>query len=64
MADPEHQLLEPLGLWGEKKFAGKTYMGATRTTYLVGVDGNIEHVWENAKAQGHAAAVLEHCEEG
>lgn len=62
IADPEHQLLEALGIWGEKEWEGKKFMGATRSTFLVGEDGKIEHVWENAGFEGHAAEVLAHCQ--
>jgi len=56
-------LLEKLGVWGEKEWGGKKFMGATRTTLLVGSDGNVEQLWENAQAQDHAAAVLAYCEQ-
>ena len=63
LADPEHLLLEKLGVWGEKEWAGKKFMGATRTTLLVDTDGNIEQLWENVQFKDHAAAVLASCEE-
>lgn len=47
------------GAWGEKSMYGKKYMGVVRSTFLVGVDGKVEQVWENIRAKGHAAAVAE-----
>lgn len=62
IADPDHVLLEALGIWGEKEWDGKKFMGATRTTLLVGKDGKIEQIWEDAAFEGHAAEVQAHCE--
>jgi len=52
-------LSDALGIWTEKSMYGRTYMGMLRTTYLVGTDGKIAHVWDKVKVKGHAAEVLE-----
>jgi peroxiredoxin Q/BCP len=39
---------------------GKKYMGAARTTFVIGADGKIEHVFERVKPQGHDQEVLEY----
>jgi len=52
-------LSDALGIWTEKQNYGRTYMGMVRTTYLVGPDGKIAHVWDKVKVKGHAAEVLE-----
>lgn len=62
IADPERKLIEPLGVWVERERDGKKFMGVSRTTVLVGADGNIENVWENVQFEGHAEAVLDYCE--
>jgi peroxiredoxin Q/BCP len=36
---------------------GKKYTGVLRTTFLVGPDGRVEHVWEKVKPEGHAEEV-------
>jgi thioredoxin-dependent peroxiredoxin len=59
ISDPERRLIESQGLWVEKKFMGRQYMGVARTTLLVGSDGTIEREWRDVKPSGHAAAVLE-----
>src|SRR5690349_9416154 len=41
LADPEHELAERYGVWGEKKYMGKTYMGVSRTTFVIGADGSV-----------------------
>jgi len=58
-ADPDHQAIGPYGVWGEKLNYGKKYMGLSRTTYLIGPDGNIAQVWKVRGVEGHAAKVLE-----
>jgi len=34
--------------------------GIARTTFVIGPDGRIRHIFENVKAQGHAEEVLEY----
>jgi len=60
IADPNHQLIGPMGVWVEKTMYGKKYMGIQRSTFLVGSDGTIEKVWESVKPLTHTAEVLEH----
>ena len=40
LADEDHAVAEDYGVWGEKSFMGRKYMGVTRKTFLV-VDGKI-----------------------
>jgi peroxiredoxin Q/BCP len=58
ISDPDRRLIDSQGLWVEKKFMGRTYMGVARTTLLVGPDGTIEREWRDVKPSGHAAEVL------
>ena len=51
-------LSDALGVWGEKKLYGKVFMGMIRSTYLVGPDGRILHIWPKVKVAGHAEEVL------
>jgi thioredoxin-dependent peroxiredoxin len=59
LADADHAVSEQYGVWKEKKNYGKTYMGVERTTFLIGRDGRITHVFEKVNATGHAAQVAE-----
>lgn len=59
VADVEHMLMEAFGTWGEKKFMGKTYMGTSRSTFLVDPQGKVVQVWEKVKPEGHAEEVLQ-----
>lgn len=58
LADPEHELAEVLGAWGDKTYAGKTYTGILRTTFVVGQDGIIQHVYPDVKPDENAAQIL------
>jgi peroxiredoxin Q/BCP len=59
ISDPERRLIESQGLWVQKKYMGREYMGVARTTLLIGPDGTIEREWRDVKPAGHAAEVLE-----
>jgi len=59
LADPEHQLLEALGVWKLKKLAGHEYMGTERSTFLVDPQGKIVREWRKVKVAGHLAAVMD-----
>jgi thioredoxin-dependent peroxiredoxin len=58
LSDPTHKMIESFGAWRAKKFMGRSFQGIVRSTFLIGADGKIEHVWDNVKAKGHAAEVL------
>ena len=58
LADPEHEVADQYGVWGEKKYAGKTYWGVNRTTFVIDADGNVAKVMKNVKPDGHPEQVL------
>ena len=58
LADPEHEVAELYGTWGEKRYMGKTYWGVSRTTFLVAPDGTVTKVMHDVKPETHAADVL------
>jgi peroxiredoxin Q/BCP len=57
--DEEKAAANAYGVWKEKNMYGKKVMGIVRTTFIIGPDGKIEKIYDNVKAKGHAAAVLE-----
>ena len=59
LSDPDHEVAEAYGAWGEKSMYGKRYMGILRTTFVIGKDGKIKHVFEKVKPEGHAEEVLQ-----
>ena len=58
LADPEHEASEAYGVWGEKKYAGRKYMGITRSTFVIDSDGNVSKAMRGVKADTHAEKVL------
>ena len=58
LSDVDGRVCEAYGVWGEKKMYGKTFLGITRTTYLIGADGKVAQVWPKVKVAGHADEVL------
>lgn len=58
LSDPDFNMIEAYGARRMKKFLGKSFLGIVRSSFLIGSDGKIEHVWDNVKAKGHAAEVL------
>ena len=58
LADPEHQVSEEYGVWGEKSFAGKKYMGVERSTFLIDSEGKVAKVMRRVKPDTHAEDVL------
>jgi thioredoxin-dependent peroxiredoxin len=58
LADSEHAVAEQYGVWGEKTFAGKTYLGVQRSTFVIDADGNVTKVMHDVKPATHADDVL------
>ena len=54
----EAGLSDELGVWGEKKNYGRTYVGMIRSTYLLDEDGTILRIWPKVRVKGHAEEVL------
>ncbi len=55
VSDPDHEVLEAYGAWGEKNLYGKKYVGVIRSTFVIDPDGKIEKAMYNVKAKGHVA---------
>jgi thioredoxin-dependent peroxiredoxin len=58
LADTDHEVADLYGVWGEKKYAGRTYWGVLRSTFVIGEDGTVKSVMHNVKPDTHAADVL------
>lgn len=56
-SDPDHEVLEAYGAWGEKKNYGRTVVGVIRSTFVINPDGTIAEAMYNVKATGHVARV-------
>jgi thioredoxin-dependent peroxiredoxin len=62
IADPEHAILDAYGVWGEKNFYGKKLVGIKRTTFLIGPDRRILHIFKRPKTDAHAEEILKRLE--
>ena len=58
IADTDKSIVTAYGVWGEKVFMGRKYMGTNRVTFLIGADGRIQHIWTTVKPETHPAEVL------
>jgi peroxiredoxin Q/BCP len=58
LADEGHEVADAYGVWGEKTYAGKTYMGVHRSTFVIDADGNVASVFHDVKPAEHADQVL------
>jgi thioredoxin-dependent peroxiredoxin len=53
LSDPDNQVQQAYGAYGEKSMYGKTYMGTIRSTFVVDEQGKLSHALYNVKAKGH-----------
>jgi len=58
LADPDHSIADAYGVYGEKKFMGRTYLGVKRVTFLIDEKGKVKKVFEKVKPEEHAEEVL------
>jgi peroxiredoxin Q/BCP len=58
LLDEDKKIINAYGVWGEKTFMGRKYMGVYRVTFLIGKDGRIKRIWPDVKPDLHAAEVL------
>ena len=58
IADEDKKIVEQYGVWGEKKFMGKTYDGITRTTFLINEDGIIKKIITKPDTKNHTEEIL------
>lgn len=58
LADTDHTVAEQYGVWGEKSYLGRSYMGVSRSTFVIDADGNVKKIFHNVKPATHADDVL------
>ena len=63
LADVDKKVAEAFGVVQEKNMYGKKVMGIARTTFIIGPQGKIEHIFSKVKAEGHAEEVLAYLKE-
>ena len=63
LADADKRVAEAFGVMEEKNMYGKKVIGVARTTFVIGPDGRIQHIFEKVKPEGHGEEVLEYLKE-
>ena len=58
LADEDHAVALAYGVWGEKKFMGRAYMGILRTTFVIDENGRIERVIDKVDTADHSGQLL------
>ena len=58
LADEGKNIVEAYGVWGQKSFMGRKYLGTHRVTFLIGPEGRIRKIWPKVKPEEHAEEVL------
>jgi peroxiredoxin Q/BCP len=59
LADAGHGVAEAFGTWVEKTYAGKSYKGVERSSFIIGPDGRVEHVLARVKPVEHVDLLME-----
>jgi peroxiredoxin Q/BCP len=58
LVDADHALARAYGAWGPKSMYGRTYEGIIRSTFLIGPDGRVAHLWPKVSPAKHGQEVL------
>ena len=58
IADPDTEILQLYGVWGEKSMYGKKYMGVFRTTMVINEDGVIEEIFDKVDTKNHTEQII------
>ncbi len=58
IADTEKEMIKAFGVWGPKKFMGKTFDGINRTTFVIDENGIIEEVIDKVKTKEHTEQII------
>lgn len=59
LSDPDKVVAKAYGVWGEKKFMGRTFMGILRTTFVIDEKGMIERVLDKVRTKDHFEQIVE-----
>lgn len=59
ISDEEKKIVQAYAVWGEKSFAGKTFMGTERSTFVISPDGRIKSVFRKVKPEEHTDTLME-----
>jgi peroxiredoxin Q/BCP len=60
LSDESKEMLKEYGIWKQKSFMGKKYMGIERTTVIIDEKGVIRKIFPKVKVLGHTKEVLQY----
>jgi peroxiredoxin Q/BCP len=63
LADADKKVAVAFDVLKEKNMYGKKVIGVVRTTFIIGPDGRIQHIFPKVKPEGHAEEVLAYLKE-
>ncbi len=58
LADEDKTIVNTFGVWGPKKFMGKTYDGINRTTFIINEKGIIEDIISKVDTKAHTSQII------
>jgi len=58
LADEDHKIAEKYGVWGDKKFMGREYVGLIRTTFIIAKNGKTVKILDKFKTKSHHDDVI------
>jgi len=58
LSDENREVTKAYGVWKQKSFLGKKFMGIDRTTFIIDEAGTIVHIFPKVKVAGHVDEVL------
>ncbi len=61
IADTDKELVQEMGVWGEKSMYGRKYMGTMRTTFIIDENGIVEKIFSSKeiKTSQHGKQILD-----
>lgn len=64
LSDPDHEVAEKFGVWGEKSMYGKKFFGIIRSAFLIDEKGKISHAWPKISPKDTPKNLLKALAEG
>ena len=58
LSDPQKEVVQKYGVWGEKSFMGRKYLGITRATFIIDKDFKIKKIFPKVSVPGHTKEIL------
>lgn len=59
LSDESKSVIKAYGVWKKKSLYGRTFLGIMRTTFVIGEDGTIEHIFPKVRVDGHSREVVD-----